>query len=614
MVVALVAILLAFFLISLLVSAGLLWAGARITRIPDVRFRRCVGTVLAVMLANIVIALCFRFVPGILPTLATALIEFGVQLVATFLVLKALLRADFLRAVLTGFFWLVTGGVYAIAVVFLLSTFATETFVMPTGSMATTVWGYQKLVECPQCHFTFPLNCSMQVDPQNIYDRVDVTGCICPNCREAIRFKSAVEPPWNGGDRFAALKMGYGKLERFQIAAFEYPKQVPNARGPLRYIARLIGLPGDTVGIHGGKLYVAEGFTYDDAQVPPELLRGFTHNPDNDDDTPDNRARSAKMLEIFKHDLPLPAGDPARKFHILRKPPELLLALSRPVYDNDFQARDQQVMRWYAQQGWTADNAEFPRRFTAQPAAAAANWLRYRHVLRDSDKPVLVTDFVGYNTGNLRNSGDSWVGDLIVEAELQVDKAATGDELWLELSKGVDRFQARFNLESGTCTLVRLTKPDNKEQVLAQKDTSLKAPGTYHVRLANVDERLILWINDQMPFGDGQVYDPAKTEGPDTEPDPSKNNDLNPAGIAVKGSPGLSVAHLKILRDNYYTPDVIGARDYNALYVQPGHFLFLGDNSRESSDSRVWGLVPEKLLIGPAVLTYWPPSRFGWMR
>ena len=47
------------------------------------------------------------------------------------------------------------------------------------------------------------------------------------------------------------------------------------------------------------------------------------------------------------------------------------------------------------------------------------------------------------------------------------------------------------------------------------------------------------------------------------------------------------------------------------LYVQPDHFLGLGDNSPESSDSRSWGLVPKRLLLGKAVLVYYP---FGRMR
>jgi len=42
----------------------------------------------------------------------------------------------------------------------------------------------------------------------------------------------------------------------------------------------------------------------------------------------------------------------------------------------------------------------------------------------------------------------------------------------------------------------------------------------------------------------------------------------------------------------------------------PGGALFvLGDNSASSHDSRFWGFVPKKLLIGRAMCIFWPPNR-----
>ncbi len=44
-------------------------------------------------------------------------------------------------------------------------------------------------------------------------------------------------------------------------------------------------------------------------------------------------------------------------------------------------------------------------------------------------------------------------------------------------------------------------------------------------------------------------------------------------------------------------------------HVRAGSYFVLGDNRGASCDSRLWGGVPRSSLIGPVVLTYWPPTR-----
>jgi signal peptidase I len=47
------------------------------------------------------------------------------------------------------------------------------------------------------------------------------------------------------------------------------------------------------------------------------------------------------------------------------------------------------------------------------------------------------------------------------------------------------------------------------------------------------------------------------------------------------------------------------------IKIPPGDYFMMGDNRGDSLDSRFWGPVPDKWVIGVAFFTYWPPDRIG---
>jgi len=76
---------------------------------------------------------------------------------------------------------------------------------------------------------------------------------------------------------------------------------------------------------------------------------------------------------------------------------------------------------------------------------------------------------------------------------------------------------------------------------------------------------------------------------------------------------GKEVDEQKILSRRYYNRGPYG-EEGQKVKIPPNSFYALGDNSANSRDSREWGFVPKKNLVGKAFVIWWPPKRIGLIK
>ena len=63
-----------------------------------------------------------------------------------------------------------------------------------------------------------------------------------------------------------------------------------------------------------------------------------------------------------------------------------------------------------------------------------------------------------------------------------------------------------------------------------------------------------------------------------------------------------------LLDDSFIAPDFRSHEDVSSITVKQGYYFVMGDHRNNSSDSREWGEVPRKYIIGKVQLRWWPLS------
>jgi signal peptidase I len=324
--------------------------------------------------------------------------------------------------------------VLTVCLAILVRAFFLDSYQVPTGSMAPTLLGQHRACVCPRCGITVqiglhPRDASGDEPDPRWYDRA-----WCPNC--GATGLSLHLAPLAGGQRLLVDKTAFTvrSPRRWEVVVFHL--------FGLDFIKRLLGLPGETVEIRDGDVYI-------DGALCRKTLDEF---------------KAMRVLVFDNNHQPLPMTWAARwesvPYHPERSPlVGTTLHLDAPV------------------DGW--------------------HLVAYRHFCLDTRKCLPIVDEYGYN--GAAPARTTPVHDLMLECDLEI-QAGEGT-LAVGITDGKDFLIARLAVGKGTTSLhaapgFSVPALQQPGPVFAESTgVSLRAGKRYHIECALVDRRLTLAVD-----------------------------------------------------------------------------------------------------------------------
>jgi len=516
----------------------------------------------------------------------------------------------------------------AIVLAFVLRAFMVEAFVIPTGSMAPRLMGRHYDLRCPSCGYRFAYGYGGEDTSRR---PIRPPGARCPNCYyHGTDKEDSFDPVFaKSGDRVLVLKYLYqfSEPQPWDVVVFRNPQD-----NHQNYIKRLVGLPGETIEIVHGDLFVRRNGSGGGTSTPWRIRR----KPD--------RAQNAMWQIVFDNDY---------------RPDEDMLANIRV-----------RAPEWDAGTGTGWKVSQDKRGFTFEGD-------REGHLTFDAPRDRFYPRYA-YNAHERAHSPQM---DVCTDLKLSAVFEPTQETSSLEML--LTSFEHRFRgvvTADGTVALHYHSPAHAEGQWKTWTATlgSKLTPGAgREVSLEHADFRVTLRVDgepilrvDSEAYEDEELYDKTTIRERLVQrlTEQARRPAPTPEVKFIARGGGCRLTHLRLMRDVYYThtgldtpsssPADTYARDAEAIAAKDpskarnnwkkrdrgwgvmgnpialrdsddpdlDEFFVLGDNSPQSLDGRAWtkaaptlrlydddgnalyqlGTVPRYAMIGRALFVYWP--------
>jgi len=424
----------------------------------------------------------------------------------------------------------------------------TRTIRVYGSSMAPTLLGEHGAWVCSDCQFPFATGADMPPSAE--------FPAVCPNC--GLQQPPEARPTGKPGDRLQIETLSARKRppQRFDTVVFRTPESLQHHGAQPHSIKRVVGLPGETVELRGGDVWI------DGRRVRKTLPQQRTlamtvydsrYPPRESEKTPPRWA-PAQESSVWR------AGDDGsfRFTEGERRASALRL--------ND---RNQQGAGTVRRGGWSAPRSPAP-----------CDWLQYTHWSRSPSDPAQferaeITDDYAYNRGESRRLNR--VDDLLLTARVR----ATGSG-HLCFGGNIDgqTYAAQLMIPDGQVRFLRGDQPIPDSELHAATLPPETFAQEFLAEFSLVDHQVLLAIDGRLVLA-YVLPDEASTAA-------ATLHSFPPQALAIGAADlSLEVLSLRVLRDIYYIPPrQPGAVTLGAVTLGPDAFYVLGDNSPLSADSR----------------------------